>query len=292
MQVTLNQIIKNNGVNLTAITGERDGLGTNVYVDHDIQMIMDGETTVEDVAARIAGVLQAQAEEAPFTSSGVREMFEHPETDRILLKVVNRDQNSEMLRTTPHRDIHGDLSAIASYRVSDEASAVITHSIAAQMGMTASEIIDHAIRNASNEEHTVQSMAEILAESMGMSPEEAKMMFGSDDSMIVVTNSDKRFGAGDIFVDKTLREQVAEKMGGDFYIIPSSIHEVICVRSDTMSPEQAATMIREVNANEVRPEEVLSNHPYLVNAETLKISNPCVEQAERVADTVRHSAHM
>ena len=293
MQVTTETVSKNNGINLTSITGQNDGLGTNVYIDHDIWMIQNGQTTVEDVAARVAETLQRQAQEAPFTSEGVQQMFDNPDTSKIMAKVISHDQNIDMLQTTPHRDIHGDLAIIGVYKINDEASAVISGGLAAKMGMTSNEVIDHAIRNAQHQEHSVQGMAEVLAASMGMDPEQAAAMFGADETMLVVSNADKKYGATDIFIDKNLREQVAEKFGAeDFYILPSSIHEVICVRADSMSPEQAATMIREVNTNEVRPEEVLSNHPYLVNAETLKISNPCQEQAERVADSFRHSAHM
>ena len=43
-------------------------------------------------------------------------------------------------------------------------------------------------------------------------------------------------------------------------------------------------MIQEVNAGELLPEEVLSDHPYLVNAQTLKITNPCEKLVEAVAD--------
>ena len=293
MLVTVEEITKNNGVQLTSITGRNDGLGTNVYVDQDIRMIMGGEVSFNDVAAHVAKTLESQAEKAPFTSKGVIDILEHPDPARITMRVVNREQNLDLLKTVPHRDIHSDLSIIASYKVAEDASTRITNDLAARMGYTATEVIDHAIRNANHGRHVVQSMRDMLAENMGISAEQADMMFGADDhTMLVVTNESKLYGAGDIFVDKALREKVAERIGGDFYIIPSSVHEVICVNADAMSPEQAAIMIQEVNANEVRPEEVLGSHPYHVNTETLKISNPCAEQAEQTAKSIKNSVHM
>ncbi len=293
MNARLMEVTKNNGVSLTAIAAEKNNMLCNYYVDNDIRMIQQHEATVEEVAPVIAGRLQVQAEQAPFSADGIKALLEEPDSTRIMLKVINHDQNVEMLRDVPHRDIHGDLSLISVYRVSDDATAVITNSLAAQMGYTATELLDYAIRNANHEQHVVQSMRDMLAESMGISPEEAQEMFQTDDNtMIVVTNTEKKFGAADIFVDKPMRAQIAEKIGGDYYILPSSIHEVICVSADTMSPEQAAAMVSEVNATQLDPVDVLSDHPYLVNAETLKISNPCVKQEELVADDMRHSIHM
>ena len=43
-------------------------------------------------------------------------------------------------------------------------------------------------------------------------------------------------------------------------------------------------MVRDVNATQLEAVDVLSDHPYLVEAETLKISNPCDKQEELVAD--------
>lgn len=55
----------------------------------------------------------------------------------------------------------------------------------------------------------------------------------------------------------------AEKLGGDYFIIPSSIHEVLLVKdTGEMNARDLAAMIREVNATEVAPEDVLTDHAY------------------------------
>lgn len=292
MKAQLTDTIKNNGISMTTIAGGKDDIMVNRYIDGDIQNILEGTASVDDVASHVAYMLGHGVEQAPFSSKSVREMFMDPNIERIMLKIVTKEQNAEMLKNTPHRDIHGDLSIISVYRVSDEATCVISNSISQQMGLTPTELLDYAIRNATHEEHIVQGMGEMLAANMGMDPAQATEIFGTDESMLVVTNADKRFGAADIFVDKSLRQQVADKLGDDYYIIPSSIHEVICVRSDSMEPQQAQMMIQEVNATELRPEEILGSHPYLVDAETLKITNPCEVQVQHAADEMRHSIHM
>ncbi len=57
---------------------------------------------------------------------------------------------------------------------------------------------------------------------------------------------------------------VRECMDSDFYIIPSSIHELILYKkSGSEDVEEMNRMVREVNASQVREDEVLSDHVYL-----------------------------
>ena len=60
---------------------------------------------------------------------------------------------------------------------------------------------------------------------------------------------------------------------GDFYIIPSSKHEVLCVRADGDEAEQRylKNMIRIINRTELRPEDILSDNLYLYRAATKTI---------------------
>ena len=86
--------------------------------------------------------------------------------------------------------------------------------------------------------------------------------------MFVATNSKKVNGAGVILYDGLLRT-FAEKIGGDFYILPSSVHEVIFVPANgDMDERYLIQMVKEVNATEVSPDEVLSDNVYMYHADT------------------------
>ncbi len=61
-------------------------------------------------------------------------------------------------------------------------------------------------------------------------------------------------------------------MGGDFYIIPSSVHEVILMPHDGMLPEEAMKeMIYDINRTQVEPEEMLSDSLHYYDAEKKEI---------------------
>ena len=60
---------------------------------------------------------------------------------------------------------------------------------------------------------------------------------------------------------KDVLRQIADKVGGDLYIIPSSRHEVI-VMPLIDGPEHLKQMIYEVNRSELLPEDYLSDTLY------------------------------
>ena len=83
--------------------------------------------------------------------------------------------------------------------------------------------------------------------------------------MRIATSNDRCWGAS-VIVYPGFLERVRESLGGDFYILPSSIHEVLIIpMSDPMgnlSPAELDTLVREVNENELAPSDILSNHAY------------------------------
>ena len=80
--------------------------------------------------------------------------------------------------------------------------------------------------------------------------------------MTVVSNERGLNGAASLFYPDQM-DKVAEKIGGDYYILPSSIHEQLVVPDDgNMSSVDLGNMVREVNATQVSPEERLSDEVY------------------------------
>lgn len=87
---------------------------------------------------------------------------------------------------------------------------------------------------------------------------EVMMETQDERSMYVITNESKLFGATSMLYEETLYE-LAEKIGSDLYILPSSIHEVIAVSADFGSPDEWAEMVYESNMDQVDINDRLSN---------------------------------
>ena len=110
--------------------------------------------------------------------------------------------------------------------------------------------------------------------------------------MLVLTNKQKHQGAATVFYPDVL-----ENLGisiEEYYIIPSSVHELILLPKSVMNPEGLNAMIQEINQYEVPSYDVLSNkaHEYdpvtkkLVIAGTLQRDRGTNEQTHHMeADT-------
>lgn len=72
-------------------------------------------------------------------------------------------------------------------------------------------------------------------------------------------------GAAAILNDD-IRQEIAEKVG-DFYMLPSSIHETLIIPKDAgMEFKELEQMVQEVNQTQVAPGERLSDHVYEYDA--------------------------
>ena len=99
-------------------------------------------------------------------------------------------------------------------------------------------------------------------------------------SMYVITNESKLFGAASMLYEEPLHE-LAEKIGSDLYILPSSIHEVIAVSADFGSPDEWAEMVYEINMDQVDINDRLSNQVYCYDKDlrTLRLATDTINKS-------------
>ena len=85
-------------------------------------------------------------------------------------------------------------------------------------------------------------------------------------TMIVLTNRSGINGAGALFYPGMM-DQAAEQLGGNFFVLPSSTHEVIMIPNDgTADFRDLEQMVTDINRTQVMPEERLSDHVYQYDA--------------------------
>ncbi|MDE6851530.1 MAG: hypothetical protein K2J67_03450 [Lachnospiraceae bacterium] len=193
--------------------------------------------------------------------------------DRVVMMLVNTEQNKEMLADLPHREFQ-DLSVIYRYVVSQDehgmASIKVTNEMLVQSGMTPEELFQHAAENSKKMfPSRVCRLEDVLFGMPGGDgiPEELAGLFETDrdpkESLWVITNSSGVNGAVSMLYDENLNK-LAEKMGTDLYIMPSSVHEVLAVSVEMGSgnPEELAEMVQGANMSVVELEDRLSNNVY------------------------------
>ena len=82
----------------------------------------------------------------------------------------------------------------------------------------------------------------------------------SGDPMNVATLDAKMYGAGLLYCEEFLKEM--EKKIGKYYILPSSIHELIFVPADTAVKDDLTYMVKEVNSLEVTDNDYLADRVF------------------------------
>ena len=201
--------------------------------------------------------------------------------DNIIMQLVNTEQNREMLDRLPHREFQ-DLSLIYRWLVDKNgegiASSMVNYDLAERLGMTETDLFKAAVENTKRIlPPTIKSMNDVIREMFtrdGMPAEIADMMIGDmpdERSMYVISNERGINGAASMLYEEGL-QKLAQKLGSDLYIMPSSIHEVIVVSTNMGDPNSLAQMVAEINMDQVSLDERLSNQVYHYDKDLRKLS--------------------
>lgn len=160
----------------------------------------------------------------------------------LTMRAVANDTKGVFTSTAPHKKL-SDLVFVYQFELSPGLNVVITNDILKMWGVSKSQLEKDA--------------AEIA-------PNNREMKFGlfagfpGSKGMVLVTNETGVDGAGVVGYPDFF-EKAAKKMGGSFYLIPSSVHEVILVKDDgRITARVLDDMIADVNREQVEPEERLS----------------------------------
>ena len=208
--------------------------------------------------------------------------------DNVFFTLINAEQNRELLKTVPHREFE-DLAIVYRWNIGSGSDGVYTNlvnnDLAKKEGLTENDLYKAANKNTKELFPVlVKNMNEVISEiifgdsELGeeMQEEFNEVMMETQDerSMYVITNESKLYGAASILYEEPLHE-LAEKIGSDLYILPSSIHEVIAVSADFGSPDELAEMVYEINMDQVDINDRLSNQVYCYDKDlrTLRLAN-------------------
>lgn len=201
--------------------------------------------------------------------------------DKIVFQLVNTEQNKAWLDQAPHREFQ-DLSIIYRYLVNAEAdgmqSVKVTNALAEKIGFSEEQLFKFAAENTRRLlPPTVRSMNDVMKEifvNNGMPADMVEMMFEetpSDMELWVISNDRGINGAVSMLYENELHT-LAENLGSDLYILPSSVHEVLAISAEVGHPEELAQLVHDVNMHDVSLDERLSNQVYHYDKDLRKLT--------------------
>ena len=269
-RVEVKKVRKNNGVihyGLVILSREQN-VAPTIYLDAFLEAYERG-STLGMLVRRLLALYEAGMPETNVDLEFFRS-FEKVK-DRICYRLAGRKGNEELLQNVPHIEFL-DLAVCFYYAYQGEqlgeGSILIHNSHVEMWGTCITELLSLAQKNTPRLFPWIcGSLRDIMS---GMTEqkggrereEDPEDSFWDGIPMKVLTNEKRTQGAACMLYPGVLAG-LAEKEGRSFYILPSSVHEVILMADmGAGEAEGFKRMIVEINATQVAPEEVLSDSLY------------------------------
>lgn len=210
--------------------------------------------------------------------------------DKVVFQVVNTAENREMINLCPHRNFM-DLSVV--YRVvtnvdSDGVSGfLITNDIARVEELSEALLYHLALKNTKEifpfkSERIEDTMARMMKR-LGADDDDVREAFPDADDIpmeervYVISNKYEFFGANALLYQEVL-DEVANNIGTDCYILPSSVHDLVVLSAESvLDSSRLADLVRETNTEHMRASDRLSDSVYyysIVDGSLNRIATP------------------
>ena len=272
MRLQIHTALKNNGVERVGLTiiDERINVSPTIYLEEYYKQFQNG-FEVDEIVQSLLNVYHEVKFEHTWDVQTVKD-YESMRS-KIVYKLIHAAKNEALLQNMPHIAYLG--FAIVFYilfEVDDSGTATIpiTNELLELWDVPLDSVQQNAFCNAPILLPAYfKPMQIVIDELMGTNYSEQESI---EDLMYVLTNSLRSFGAACILYDGIL-EKMYEEIGENYYLLPSSIHEMIIVpECNSPSREHLNEMIAEVNQTQVDEEEFLSNCVYYYNGSTKTLS--------------------
>ena len=198
--------------------------------------------------------------------------------EHLFIRVSDAERNGEILTGLPHRRVENlaiTYHIVAEIGEEGIGSTPVTNRMLNGFGITEEQLHQDALDNSpkifpAKVEAMSSMMDKMMREDMrraGMTEEEIDLYFenmGLNDPnpLTVVTNEHQTNGAAVLFYPGQM-EKLGESVKGDFFILPSSTHEVLILPDDGgMTYQELKAMVMEINSTQVSPEDRLADEVY------------------------------
>ena len=270
--VHLQTVRKLNGVILKGITitSKTGNIMPTLYLDKFYREYKDG-TPFEEV-------VQLFLDE--YERAGIKDDFDiqfFSEYEKVKshlgFRLLHYEMNKELLETVPHKCFL-DLALVCFCDIRDKrighGCITIKEEHLDMWQISKEELFKHAMKNMPHlYPADFMNMATVLRELYNDPAGLLEIEF----PMYVLTNKERVNGASSLLYEGKM-EEIASMLQSDYYVLPSSIHEVIIMPKKKKGTDEnyLSRMVDEINREQLAREEILSNHAYLYHADTKELT--------------------
>lgn len=180
--------------------------------------------------------------------------------NKIVYRVIHYEKNRELLENVPYvrfLDLAITFCVLLEVTEHGTATMMVRNEHLEMWNVTKEVLYENACRNTEKLlPYSFQTMNAVVEELTGMP------VYEENDVLYVLTNCIRSFGAATMLYKDRLR-RIGEYLRENYYILPSSIHEVIIV-PESIAPFRGVLnrMVEEINETQLEEEEILSDHAY------------------------------
>lgn len=280
-KVRLDDVRKNNGVVLRGLTVTQDdsNISPTIYLNSYYEEYIKGRATLVNV---VNDVMDTYRRNKVNQSVDMRYFLNYESVkERIIYKLVNTEKNKELLEDVPHIEFL-DLSIIFQCLVSQEdlgRASILIHNVHLKLWEVSVDALYQAAKENTQrlQGYEIKGITEVLQEIMcaeeveNIVDEDCMSAFSGSVPMYVLSNKNRVEGAACMLYPNLIQD-FAKAIQSSFYIIPSSIHELLLLPTEHLEESQEIKhMIREINDTQVSVEEILSYSLYLYDKEEQRI---------------------
>ncbi len=226
--LSVNEVKKlNQSYEAVTITPEGSNIGVNMPLNK-LYDALQNDVPYDAVVDKAVDAIESGMDQAPKFDVNMLTDYDQMK-NKLAMEVVSAESNAEMLENVPHKNIE-DMAVVYRFVLesseSGGASILVTNQLLENMGVTPEQLHADAMENAPQlRPAVITGMSDLMAEMMGFEQAEMLGMIipPEDEKMFVATVPDKTHGAS-VLAYQDFMEQAAERVGGDFFILPSSIH--------------------------------------------------------------------
>lgn len=274
-RISIHKVIKNNDLQLDSlvILSEQVNVSPNFYLQQYYDKYLHGMS----MEAIIADILENYEKTRKMMGNYRIDLSLDACRDKIVYRLSSGEKNRMRLENVPSIPFLDMVITFHVLMIEEEdgiGSVMVRDALLQEWEISTRQLFQLAQENTMRMfPLQVHSMAQMLSnleeehpELAEEYPEEVLQGQGFQDTL-VVTNQKGINGAAVLLYPGCLTK-LEEKCAGDYYILPSSIHEVLVLPDrDQIYGSGLQNMVQEVNENCVQADEILSDHVYHYSSE-------------------------
>ena len=284
MDITVNKIVKNNGIMLTGINIRQAHtmVAPTIYINDFYREDVD-KKEIDNIVLKIKRIYQGRCKENPVGEEVKNYLDFDWVSERIFYTLINHSMNEEMLQNVPYLPFY-DLAIVfrCVFHIGQNgiASSVVSEDDMKRWGVDTKLLYQLAAKNTPRLFPPVMDKITRYLKVHANVPDSLLEDFPQDDDKLyVLSNSFGINGAAALLYEGLLAD-CADLVGEDIYVLPSSIHETIFAGVSIVDdPELLTEIVQEANDKVISQSDILSYNAYRYGRKTKRLTMIRSEQA-------------